>query len=208
MVMSYTQLLEREYRDKLGPTANQFIAYAVQGAQRMETLLKDLREFWSVNEQKHANRVPLDCEQVLGRAVEFLGKQIRDIGATVTHDPLPCRVMAEETPLALVFQNLIANSLKYRRADVSPTVHVSATEDVGLYTFSVRDNGLGIEAEHLKLVFAPFKRLHGGEYAGSGLGLAICQRIVERYGGTISVESEYGAGSTFRFTIPKQDPVM
>ena len=208
MVMSYTQLLEREYKDKLGPTANQFIAYAVQGAQRMETLLKDLREFWSVNEQKHANRVPLDCEQILRKAVELLGKQIRDTGATVTHDSLPCCVMAEETPLALVFQNLIANALKYRRADVRPIVHVSATEDVGLYTFSIRDNGLGIKAEHLKVVFAPFKRLHGREYAGSGLGLAICQRIVERYGGTIWVDSEYGTGSTFFFTIPKQVPVM
>jgi two-component system CheB/CheR fusion protein len=163
MVMSYTQLLEREYKDRLGPAANQFIGYAVQGAQRMETLLKDLREFWSVNEQKHADRVPLDSEQIVRKAVDLLGTQIRETGATVTYDSLPSSVMAEETPLTLVFKNLIANGLKYRRVDVSPTVHVSATEDVGLYTFSVKDNGIGIEAEHLKVIFAPFKRLHGAE---------------------------------------------
>ena len=208
MVMSYTQLLEREYKDRLGPAANQFIGYAVQGAQRMETLLKDLREFWSVNEQKHADRVPLDSEQIVRKAVDLLGTQIRGTGATVTYDSLPSSVMAEETPLTLVFKNLIANGLTYRRVDVSPTVHVSATEDVDLYTFWVKDNGIGIEAEHLKVIFAPFKRLHGAEYAGSGLGLAICQRIVERYGGTIQVDSEYGTGSTFHFTIPKQAPVM
>ena len=189
MVMSYTRLLEREYKEKLGPAANQFIAYAVQGAERIETLLKDLREFWSVNEQKHADRVPVDCEQIFTRqSRHWVRTQLR---------------MAKETPLTFVFTNPLANALKYRRTDVTPTVHVSATEDVGRYTSSIRDNGLGIEAEHLKLIFAPFTRLHGGEYAGSGLGLATCQRIVELYGGTIWVNSEYGTGSTFRFTIPK-----
>jgi signal transduction histidine kinase len=112
--------------------------------------------------------------------------------------------MAEETPLVLLFQNLIGNALKYRRPGEPPQVHVTAEQGANVWSFSVRDNGIGIEAKHTKEIFAPFKRLHGAEYAGSGIGLAICQRVVERYGGRIWVESEYGQGSTFRFTIPSE----
>ena len=112
--------------------------------------------------------------------------------------------MAEETPLVLLFQNLIGNALKYRRTGEPPEVHVTAEQGANVWSFSVRDNGIGIEAKHTEQIFAPFKRLHGAEYAGSGIGLAICQRVVERYGGRIWVESEYGQGSTFRFTIPSE----
>jgi two-component system CheB/CheR fusion protein len=207
MVMSYTQLLSREFKDKLGPAANQFIAYAVQGAQRMEMLLRDLREFWSVNEVALNQTVRVDCEQVLRKVLDLLAAPIHEAGATVTHDPMPC-VFAEETPLVLVFQNLVSNAIKYRRKDVPLSIHVSADADVNVCTVSVRDNGLGIEAEHLDAVFAPFKRLHSAEIPGSGLGLAICRRVVERYGGRIWVESEYGLGSTFRFTLPKEAETM
>jgi signal transduction histidine kinase len=99
-------------------------------------------------------------------------------------------------------QNLIGNALKYRRSDEPARIHVSTQRSAGVWSFSVRDNGIGIEAEHLEKIFAPFKRLHGSEYPGSGIGLAICQKLVERYGGRIWAESEYGQRSTFHFTIP------
>jgi two-component system CheB/CheR fusion protein len=203
MVMSYTQLLARQYKGKLDPQADQFIAFAVEGAERMESLLRDLREYWSVNDQQTADPKPVDCGQALTKALLFLDLRIRESGGLVSHDPLPT-VMAEETPLVLLFQNLIGNALKYRRPGEPPHVHVTAEQGASVWSFSVRDNGIGIEAKHTEQIFAPFKRLHGAEYAGSGIGLAICQRVVERYGGRIWVESEYGQGSTFRFTIPSE----
>lgn len=203
MVMSYTQLLARQYKGKLDPQADQFISYAVQGAERMESLLRDLREYWSVNDQRIDSPVRVDCEQVLAKALALLDLRIREGGGLVSHDPLPT-ILAEETPLVLLFQNLIGNALKYRRTSEPPRVHVTAERDANVWYFSVRDNGIGIEAEHTEQIFAPFKRLHGAEYAGSGIGLAICQRVVERYGGRIWVESAYGQGSTFHFTVIAQ----
>jgi len=201
MVVSYTQLLARDYKGNLDERADQYIAYAVEGAQRMETLLRDLREYWSVNEQKVYQPVPIDCNRTLDKALDFLDLAIRESGGLVTHDRLPT-VVAEEVPLVLLFQNLIGNALKYRRSDEPARIHVSAQRSAGAWSFSVRDNGIGIEAEHLEKIFAPFKRLHGSEYPGSGIGLAICQKLVERYGGRIWAESEYGQRSTFHFTIP------
>jgi two-component system CheB/CheR fusion protein len=203
MVTSYTQLLARQYKGKLDPQADQFIAFAVEGAQRMESLLRDLREYWSANDQKIDELVRVDCGQALTKTLGLLDLRIRESGGIVSHDLLPT-ILAEETPLVLLFQNLIGNSLKYRRTGELPRVHITAEHDANAWTFSVRDNGIGIDAEHTEQIFAPFKRLHGAEYAGSGMGLAICQRVVERYGGRIWVESEYGQGSTFRFTIPSE----
>jgi PAS domain S-box-containing protein len=204
MVMSYTQLLARQYKGKLDQHADQYIGYAVQGAERMETLLRDLREYWSVNEQKLNEPVPVECEHVLAKALDLLAAPVRESGGLVTHDPLPT-IVAEETPLVLLFQNLIGNALKYHRPDEPPRIHVSAERSKSVWIFAVRDNGIGIEAEHAEKIFAPFKRLHGAEFAGSGIGLAICQRVVERYGGRVWVESEYGQGSTFRFTLPANE---
>lgn len=206
MVMSYTQLLARQYQGKLDSQADQFIAYAVEGAQRMETLLKSLRDYWSVNDQKVAHDALVDCGRVLETALADLDLRIRESGAVVTHDPLPT-VIAEEVPLALLFQNLIGNAIKYRREGEAPRIHVSARRSASTWTFSVRDNGIGIEKEHLEAVFAPFKRLHGSEYPGTGIGLAISQKLVERYGGRIWVESTYGQGSVFHFTFPAQKDV-
>jgi light-regulated signal transduction histidine kinase (bacteriophytochrome) len=195
--------LARRYQGKLDEQADQFIAYAVEGSQRMETLLRDLREYWSVNQQKIDQPVPIDCNEVLEKALDFLELTIRDNGGTVTRDRLPT-VMAEATPMALLFQNLISNALKYHRPGEPPRVHFSAQRSANAWRFSVADNDIGIEAEYLEHIFAPFKRLHGSEYVGSGIGLAICQKIVERYGGRIWAESQHGQGSTFRFTIPDE----
>lgn len=204
MVMSYTQLLAREYRGRLDPQADHYIAFAVEGAQRMEILLRDLREYWSVNEQKIEHPVPIDCNRVLEQTLGFLAVQIQETGGVLTHDPLPV-VMAEDIPLLLLFQNLIGNALKYHRPDAPPRIHVSAQRSSArAWSLSVADNGIGIDFEHLGSIFAPFKRLHGRDVPGSGLGLAICQKIVERYGGRIWVESAYGQGSVFYFTLPEQ----
>ena len=201
MVTSYTQLLAKEYRGTLGKNADTYIGYAVEGAQRMESLLRDLRNYWAVNEEKLGQPVRVDCNAVLATALDFLAIRIQETGAVVTHEPLPT-IMAEELPLALLFQNLIGNALKYHRNGTPPKIHVSAQQKHHEWNFSVRDNGIGIEEEHLVKIFAPFKRLHGKDIPGSGIGLAICQKIVAHYKGRIWVESEYGKGSTFHFTFP------
>lgn len=204
MVTSYSQLLAKEYRSKLGKDADTYISYAVEGAQRMETLLKDLRSYLAVDEEKLVEPVRVDSDAALKNALKFLALPIEEAGATVTHDPLPA-VTAEELPLVLLFQNLIGNALKYHRKTGPPEIHISAELKDRDWDFSVRDNGIGIEEEHLEHIFAPFKRLHGREIPGSGIGLAICQKIVKRYGGRIWVKSVYGKGSTFHFTIPDKE---
>lgn len=201
MVMSYTQLLAKKYKGRLDPQADQFIAHAVEGAQRMEALLRDLREYWSVNEQKIENLGPIHCSRVLEKSLGYLDFVMQASGAVVTHDSLPV-VIAEEFPLTLLFQNLIGNAIKYRRPEVPPRIHLSAQRSAAEWRISVTDNGIGIEATNLETIFAPFKRLHGAEYPGTGLGLAMCQRVVERYRGQIWVVSNYGQGSTFHFTLP------
>lgn len=201
MVTSYTQLLARRYKGKIDQQADKYIAYAVQGAQQMEVLLNDLREYWSVNGQKAGQPVAVDCNHALEKALDFLESALEESGGEIVHDPLPT-VQAEEVPMVLLFQNLIGNALKYCRPNEPPRVRISAERSSEMWTISVSDSGIGIEAEHLKDIFAPFKRLHGPEYRGSGLGLALCLRIVDRYGGNIWAESEYGRGATFRFTIP------
>jgi two-component system, chemotaxis family, sensor kinase Cph1 len=201
MVMSFTQLLAREYKGRLDNQADQFIANAVAGAERMEALLRDLREYWSVNEQKAENLVTVDCNRLVERALANLEIPVRESGAVITHDSLPT-VTAEELPLTLLFQNLIGNAIKYRRKDHAPRIRVSARHSAGAWTFSVTDNGIGIDAQFLETIFAPFKRLHGREYPGTGLGLAMSAKIVERYRGRIWAESTIGEGATFHFTLP------
>ncbi|HZQ18276.1 MAG TPA: chemotaxis protein CheB [Terriglobales bacterium] len=201
MVTSYTQLLSQRYRGQLDDQANKFIAYTLEGAQRMRSLLRELREYWSVNERRLEKRVPLNSDLVLESARESLHIAIEESGATVSHDPLPT-IMAEEVPLAILFQNLIGNAIKYRRPGEPPSIHVSSQKDTDEWCFSVADNGIGIDAKHLDEIFLPFQRLHGAEYAGNGIGLAMCKKIVERYGGRIWAESTPGLGSTFFFTIP------
>ena len=204
MVTAYTQLLARQYKGKLDSQADQFIGYAVTGAERMETLLKGLRDYWSVNEQRLDQNVMVDCNRLLETALADLASRIQESGAIVTHDFLPT-VRGEEVALGLLFQNLVGNSIKYRREAEPPHIHVSAQRDQDVWKFSVRDNGIGIEPEFQQAIFAPFKRLHAAEFPGSGIGLTISQRIVDRYGGRIWVESTFGAGSVFYFTLPAVD---
>jgi len=204
MVISYTQLLAREYAGKLGGEADRYIGFAVKGAQQMESLLNQLREYWAVDEPKVMELVHVDLNQVLDGALGRLQTAIDESGARIRREDLPT-VLGEPYPLGLLFQNLIGNSIKYRRAEVAPEIRVSAQLSGTEWVFTVADNGIGIEDQFLEIIFAPFKRLHVVKQPGSGLGLAMCEKIVKRYRGQISVESKAGQGSTFRFTLPALD---
>jgi two-component system CheB/CheR fusion protein len=200
MVVNFTELLGREYAGKLGKEADQYISYSVDGALRIEALLKALLVYWEVSEREQDSFVSIDCGAVLAKTLLNLQAAIAQSGATVTSDPLPT-VIAEEVTLMQLFQNLISNSIKYR-SEERPRIHISAEKDGEGWLFAVRDNGMGIDPQDTERVFGMFKRLHGSEIPGTGIGLAICKKMVERQGGRIWVESEAGKGAAFKFTIP------
>ena len=206
MVASYTQLLGKRYQGKLDKDADEFIGYAVDGATRMQRLIRDLLEYSRVgSENKSFEKT--DCELVFQQAMHNLSASVRERHAEVTHDPLPI-VHASSTHLTQVFQNLIGNALKFQ-GDTHSKIHVGARAIPDGWEFSIRDNGVGIPADQLGRIFSIFQRLHGqSEYPGTGIGLAICKRIVEKYGGTIRVESELGKGSIFYFTLTTPRDVM
>jgi PAS domain S-box-containing protein len=200
MVASYVQLLAKRYKGKLDADADEFINYAVDGANRMQGLIKALLTYSRVG-TRGKEFEPTDCEAVLNGTLADLRATIEESGAVVTRDPLPT-VEADGTQLGQLFQNLVGNAIKFRNQR-PPVVHVSAERNGKEWVFSVRDNGIGIEAEHFERIFIIFQRLHGkGEYPGTGIGLAVCKKIVERHGGKIWVESEVGKGATFYFTMP------
>jgi PAS domain S-box-containing protein len=200
MVASYTQLLSKRYSGKLDADADEFIAFAVDGANRMQRLIQDLLAYSRVG-TKGKELVDTSSERALEHAVMNLGRAIEDSGAVVTHDPLPA-VLADEGQLVQLFQNLVGNAIKYRNAGV-PRIHISSLKaGQGKRLFSVRDNGLGIEAKYFDKIFGMFQRLHRREeFEGTGIGLAICKKIAERHGGNMTVESALGQGSTFRFAL-------
>jgi PAS domain S-box-containing protein len=200
MITSFTQLFAKRYKGKLDSDADEFIAYIVDGADRMRRLIDDLLAYARLDSQK-AESAPTDCEAILADAVTNLGGAIEESGATVTHDPLPT-VMADSDQLSRLFQNLLSNAIKFRAVD-PPAVHVSAQRNGNEWLFSVRDNGIGIDPEHFERIFLIFQRLRGkSEYSGTGIGLAICRKIVAGHGGRIWIESQVGVGSTFCFTMP------
>jgi len=200
MVASYTQLLAKRYQGKLDSDADDFIAYATDGASRMQRMINALLTYSRV--ATRGKRFELtDCEVVLDQVLANLQMAIEESGAVVAHDPLPT-IMADASQLLQLFQNLISNAIKFR-SDKPLQVHIGAERKGFDWLFSVRDNGIGIAPEFFQRIFIIFQRLHGREqYPGTGIGLAICKRIVERHGGRIWVESEPGKGAIFYFTIP------
>ena len=201
MVASYTQLLARRYKDKLDSDADEFIGFAVDGARRMQELINDLLTYSRVGSRALELEL-VDSNELVDQVIADLGAAIQDAAATVTHNDLPT-VRADRLQLQQLFQNLIANAIKFQKPDVAPVVHVSARMTISEWTFSVSDNGIGIEPQYLERIFMLFQRLHScAEYPGTGIGLAICKKIVERHGGTIEVHSEPGRGTTFDFTLP------
>jgi PAS domain S-box-containing protein len=206
MVTSYLQLLERRYQGQLDEKADKFIAYAVEGAARMQTLIQELLAYSRVGTRGQPF-APTDCQAVAEAAVANLGAAIQESGAVVIRAGLPT-VLADATQLTQVFQNLIGNAIKFRRA-APPQIHVGAEREKGAWVFRVRDNGIGIAPEFTERIFVIFQRLHSrDEYPGTGMGLAICKKIVERHGGRIWVESEPGQGSTFYFTLPDRGGIL
>jgi light-regulated signal transduction histidine kinase (bacteriophytochrome) len=204
MVASYTQLLSKRYKGKLDSDADEFIAFAVDGANRMQRLIQDLLAYSRVG-TKGKNFGDISSEEALEQATTNLRGAIEESGALVTHDALPT-VLADEGQLVQLFQNLVGNAIKYRNPG-APHIHISSSKSGGkngetIWSFSVKDNGLGIESKYFEKIFGLFQRLHKREeFAGTGIGLAICKKIVGRHGGNISVESQPGLGSTFRFTL-------
>jgi PAS domain S-box-containing protein len=200
MVASYVQLLERRYKAKLDSDADEFIAYAVDGASRMQNLINDLLAYSRVGTRSKPF-MPTNFESALNEALTNLGMAIEESGAAVTRDPLPT-LNADASQMVQVFQNLIGNAAKFR-GNEPPRIHVSAEKKENDWIFSVRDNGIGIDPEYFNRIFGVFQRLHGRDkYPGTGIGLAVCKKIVERHGGRIWVESQLAKGATFYFTIP------
>ncbi len=202
MVASYVQLLERRYKGKLDKEADEFIAFAVDGANRMRSLIDDLLTYSRVARLGKPFE-PTNLESTFEIALLNLKASIAENNAVVTHDALPV-VMADGGQLVQLLQNLIGNAIKFHGKE-PPRVHVSAQNKGNEYLFSLRDNGIGIAPEYFERLFKIFQRLHTREeYPGSGIGLAVCKRIVERHGGRIWIESQVGKGSTIYFTLNKQ----
>ncbi|MGD0213428.1 MAG: PAS domain S-box protein [Terriglobales bacterium] len=201
MVASYTQLLAKRYKGRLDSDADEFIAFAVDGCNRMQGLIRDLLTYSRAG-RNGEEPSEVSGDDALQGALTNLRITIEQSGAVITHGRLPS-ITTDETQLTQVFQNLIGNAIKYRSSEV-PRVHVSAANNGGNeWTFSVRDNGLGIDPQYFEKIFVIFQRLHGRqEFEGTGIGLAICKKIVERMGGKIWVESQLEKGSTFYFTLP------
>jgi len=204
MVASYTQLLSRRYKGKLDSDADEFISFAVDGASRMQHLIQDLLSYSRVG-TKGQELLDTSSEGALQQALLNLRGAIEGSSALVTHDSLPA-VMADEMQLIQLFQNLVGNAIKYQSPGI-PKVHISAARNgARKWLFSVKDNGLGIDSQYFEKIFGMFQRLHKREeFAGTGIGLAICKKIVERHGGIISVESQRGQGSIFRFALAESE---
>jgi PAS domain S-box-containing protein len=203
MVASYTQLLAKRYRGRLDPDADEFIAYAVDGCNRMQGLIHDLLAYSRAGTDGKALR-EISSEKALKEALANLRTTMEESNAVATHDALPA-ITTDATQLTLVFQNLIGNAIKYHGPE-APHVHVSAKKNGGKeWIFSVQDNGMGIDPQYFERIFILFQRLHARtEFKGTGIGLAICKKILERLGGRIWVESQPEKGSTFYFALPER----
>jgi len=200
MVVSYMQLLQRRYQGKLDANADEFIAFAVDGANRMQTLINDLLTYSRVG-TRGKPFAPTDCTAAIKRVLSNLRMAIEEQQAVITQAALPT-VMADDVQIMQLFQNLIGNAIKFH-GEAPPRVQISAKREATHWLFSVRDHGIGIDPEYAERIFKVFQRLHGkAEYPGTGIGLAVCKKIVERHGGRIWVESQAGQGATFYFTIP------
>lgn len=201
MVVSYTQLLARRYQGKLDGDADEFIGFAVDGATRMQNLIRDLLSYSRVTTKGQSLQLT-DVKAACDSALANLQTSIQESNAVVSVGPLPT-VLADATQLTQLFQNLIGNAVRYRH-ERAPEVHVEAKSSGDQWVVSVKDNGIGIEPQYFERIFQMFQRLHTrAEYPGTGIGLSICRKIVERHGGKIWLESQPGMGTTFLFTIPR-----
>jgi len=203
MVSSYTQLLAKRYGERLDGDAKEFMEFIVDGAARMKQLIEDLLAYSRVG-TRGREFLPTDSRAALQKALANLRMAQEASGAVVTHDPMPA-VVADAGQLTQLFQNLVGNAMKFR-GSAAPRIHVGAETREHVWVFTVKDNGIGLDTQYADRIFMMFQRLHNkSEYPGTGIGLAICKKIVERHGGRIWVESRPGEGSTFGFTIARND---
>ncbi|MFF3617009.1 CHASE3 domain-containing protein [Streptomyces sp. NPDC002580] len=204
-VSSFTQLLQRRYGGQLDAKADQYIDYAVDGANRMQILINDLLAFSRVG-RVHNDLHDVDLNLTMERTLSALSIGIEESGAVITHEPLPTLV-ADATQMGMLWQNLIGNAVKFRRPGTAPHIHVTAQRDDALWRFTVTDDGIGIAPEFAEKVFVIFQRLHTKDsYAGSGIGLAMCKKIVEFHGGTITTDPHYRDGTRIIFTLAPEPP--
>jgi PAS domain S-box-containing protein len=203
VIAGFVKLLEKRYKHKLDTKAQEFIDFTIDGVKRMQQLIKNLLEYSKVG-TKGLNFKPTDCSFVVDESISNLRAAIEETGILVTHDELPTLIV-DASLMTRLFQNLIGNAIKFH-GEQPLRVHVSAERKRNEWVFSVQDNGIGINPQHIERIFDVFRRLHTKEeYPGTGIGLAICKRIVERLGGRIWVKSEPEKGSTFYFTIPYKE---
>jgi PAS domain S-box-containing protein len=201
MVTSFVKLLEKRYKGQLESDADEYIYYAVDGAERMQKLITDLLTY-SRNTSKVEAFKLVNIESVLDKSILNLTVSIKENNARITYDALPT-IMVDPSQFTQLFQNLLGNAIKFRAED-APEIHVKAEDNGNEWIFQVIDNGIGIDSQHKDLIFEVFQRLYEkNEYPGTGIGLSMCKKIVERHNGDIWVESELGKGSKFCFTIPK-----
>ena len=202
MVGSYSQLMAETYSGRLDSDADLFLSSMQDGVRRMQSLLAGIVEYWT-NDPVDRQPSRTEMEAALRQALLFTDKQLKEAGATVTHDALPA-VIGDFEIITKVLQNLIGNAIKFRGTP-QPRIHISSKRRDVECIISVQDNGPGIDPAFRDRIFGVFKRLHGKEYSGTGLGLAFCKKVIERHGGRIWAESTGGAGSTFYFTLPLAD---
>jgi signal transduction histidine kinase len=199
-IASFCQALERRYHGQLDARADQYIEFAVDGAKRMQILINDLLAFSRVGRSEREHE-PVALEEILAQARSSLSGALADSGGSVLADPLPV-VRGEPSLLLSLFQNLISNAIKFRGPE-SPLVSFAVTRDAQEWSFSVTDNGIGIEPEYAERIFVIFQRLHTKEaYPGTGIGLAMCRKIVEYHGGRMWLDPDHAPGARFRFTLP------
>jgi signal transduction histidine kinase len=199
----YSELLSRDYEGRIDKRGGEFLGLIQSAAKRMDTLLSDLLAYAHASSYAADKVGEIQAKKPLEAALENLGGAIRESGAEIAVGDMPV-VRVHESHLSQIFQNLIGNAIKYRKQADRLRIDLFARRAGGYWIFSIADNGIGIPPAHKETIFGIFKRLHTTEkYPGTGMGLAICQRIIERYGGRIWVESEQGQGSNFLFTLPE-----
>jgi PAS domain S-box-containing protein len=202
MIANYTQLLAERYRGKLDEQADRYIAYSVDGALRMQSLIQDLLKVSRVSKEEIESQT-IDCCTVVEQAVKNLQAAIQESGAVVSWNSLPV-IMADPSQLTQVFQNLIANAIKFHGTE-KPVIQIDAERKDHEWVVTVSDNGIGIPAESRQDIFVIFRRLHTrAEYAGNGIGLSMCKKIIERHGGKLWVEAQAKPGCLFKFTLPAE----
>ncbi len=199
-IISFSQLLEEKYSDKLDSDGKEYLEFILDGGMRLRKLVKDLLNYSRITTHQKPIKMT-DIEKVLNEVKLNLKESIDETGAIITNDPMPV-LRVDKSQIMQLFQNLVGNAIKFV-SQKAPIIHISAKNDKSEWIFSVQDNGIGIEKEYFDRIFKIFQRLHTrSEFEGSGVGLAICKKIVERYGGKIWIESEVNKDSIFYFSIP------